>query len=191
MKARPWRTLASEQVYSTPIFDLHRRRSGHPTRGDRHFYVLDAPAWVNIIPLTPRREVVMVRQYRHGISDFTLEIPGGMIDPEDRSPAVAARREMVEETGYDSGRVVKLGKVHPNPAIQPNICYSFFARDVLEIGRPHADPGGSEETEVILVPMARIKGLIASGKISHALVIAAFSFFDVYNPPRSARLATA
>jgi len=183
MKARRWQTLASEQVYSTPIFDLHRRKSGHPTRGDRHFYVLEAPAWVNSIPLTPKREVVMVRQYRHGISGFTLEIPGGMVDPEDRTPAIAARREMVEETGYDGSRIIALGKVHPNPAIQPNICYSFFARDVRQMGRPHADPDGSEETEVTLVPLAQIKGLIASGKITHALVITAFSFFHVYNPP--------
>ncbi|MGH7838181.1 MAG: NUDIX hydrolase [Candidatus Binataceae bacterium] len=186
MKARKWRTLASEQVYSTPIFDLHRRKSGHPTRGDRDFYVLEAPAWVNIIPLTAKREVVMVRQFRHGISGFTLEIPGGMVDPEDLTPAAAARREMVEETGYDGGRIVALGQVHPNPAIQPNVCYSFFARDVRRVGGPQADPDGSEETEVTLVPLARIKGLIASGKITHALVIAAFSFFHVYNPPRRA-----
>jgi 8-oxo-dGTP pyrophosphatase MutT (NUDIX family) len=186
-KARKWRTLNSERVYTTPIFDLHRRRSAHPRRGERDFYVLEAPSWVNIIPLTRAREVVMVRQYRHGISDFTLEIPGGMVDPEDPTPAEAARREMVEETGYDAEIVVPLGRVNPNPAIQPNFCYSFFAPNVREIGRPHANPDGSEETEVVVVPLDEIKELIASGKISHALVIAAFSFFHVYNPPRRSR----
>ena len=182
-KARRWLTLATERVYTTPIFDLHRRKSGHPDRGDRDFYVLEAPGWVNIIPLTARREVVMVRQFRHGISGFTLELPGGMIDPDDRSPAAAARREMTEETGYDGDEIIALGKVHPNPAIQPNFCYSFFAPGVRPVTRPHANPDGSEETEVILVPLARIGELIASGKISHALVIAAFAFFHVYNPP--------
>src|SRR6185437_9773350 len=112
MKARRWRTLDSERVYNTPIFDLHRRKSLHPRRGERNFFVLEAPSWVNIIPLTAKREVVMVRQYRHGISGFTLEIPGGMIDPEDASPAVAARREMVEETGYDTAEIISLGRVH-------------------------------------------------------------------------------
>jgi ADP-ribose pyrophosphatase len=183
MKARRWQTIKNERVYTTPIFDLHRRKSAHPRRGERDFYVLEAPAWVNIIPLTPDRKVVMVRQYRHGISGFTLEIPGGMIDPEDRSPAKAARREMLEETGYDGPSVIALGKVNPNPAIQPNFCYSFFAPNVRRIGGPHANADGSEETEVTIVPLAQIKDLIATGKISHALVIAAFSFFHVYNPP--------
>jgi 8-oxo-dGTP pyrophosphatase MutT (NUDIX family) len=188
MRARRWLTVETERVYVTPIFDLHRRKSAHPGRGERHFYILQAPAWVNIIPVTARREVVMVRQYRHGISGFTLEIPGGMVDPTDRNPAVAARREMVEETGYDGDVVLALGKVYPNPAIQPNFCYSYVAHNVRRIGRAQPSPDGSEETEVVLVALSRIKDLIATGRISHALVIAAFSFFHIYNPPpRQAR----
>jgi len=170
-------------VYSTPIFDLHRRKSAHPERGHHDFYILEAPAWVNIIPVTPERDVVLVRQFRHGIEDFTLEIPGGMIDPEDPEPAQAARREMREECGYDSSVIIPLGRVHPNPAIQPNYCYSFFASDARKVAEPRPNVGGTEETEVELVPLASIKELIATGKITHALVIAAFSFFDVYNPP--------
>jgi ADP-ribose pyrophosphatase len=183
VRARKWLTVVSERVYSTPIFDLHRRKSSHPRRGERDFYVLAAPAWVNIIPVTREREVVLVRQYRHGISGFTLEIPGGMIDPEDPNPADAARREMIEESGYDSDVIVPLGRVHPNPAIQPNFCYSFFARNARRVAAPHHNLGGSEETEVVTVPLADIREMIASGKITHALVIAAFSFFHVYNPP--------
>jgi 8-oxo-dGTP pyrophosphatase MutT (NUDIX family) len=183
LKSRRWETLTSERVYSTPIFELHRRKSSHPHRGERDFYVLSAPGWVNIIPVTPQGEVVMVRQYRHGISDFTLEIPGGMIDPEDADPAEAARREMREECGFDSRDIIQLGQVHPNPAIQPNLCHLFFARDVVKVGEPDPNVGGAEETEIELVPLANIKPMIASGRITHALVITAFSFFDVYNPP--------
>jgi len=180
---RRWKTLATERVYSTPILDLHRRKAAHPFRGERDFYILSAPGWVNVIPLTPENEVVLVRQYRHGISDFTLEIPGGMIDREDPNPAAAARRELREESGYDSSTIMPLGRVHPNPAIQPNFCYSFFAPNVYKIGDPHQQPDGAEETEVELVPLANIKQMITSGVITHALVITAFSFFDVYNPP--------
>jgi len=182
LKPRKWKTLATESVYRTPIFDLHRRRSHHPLRGEHNFFVLEAPNWVNIIPITPKREVVMVRQFRHGIAAFTLEIPGGMIDPEDRDAMTAARREMLEETGYDSADIVEIGRVHPNPAIQPNYCYSFVARHARKVQKPRFD--SNEETGVVLVPMARIKSLIASSHITHALVIAAFSFFQLYNPPR-------
>jgi len=182
MKARRWKLIETEIVYQTPIFDLHRRHSGHPHRGKRDFYVLDAPHWINIIPLTRDDDVVMIKQFRHGIRDFTLEIPGGMVDPEDETPKHAARREMIEETGYDSRRVSYLGRVHPNPAIEENYCYTFLARDVRIVGKPESK--GAEETDVTLVPLRTIPKLIASEKITHALVIAAFSFFHVYNPPK-------
>lgn len=182
MKPRRWSIIETEVVYRTPIFDLHRRHSGHPHRGRRDFFILDAPHWVNIIPLTRDNDVVMVKQFRHGIRGFTLEIPGGMVDPEDETPRHAARREMVEETGYDSKRIAYIGRVHPNPAIEANYCYTYLARDVHVVGKPELD--GSEETDVVLVPVRKIPKLIASEKITHALVIAAFSFFHVYNPPR-------
>jgi ADP-ribose pyrophosphatase len=186
MKPRKWVLLGNEQVFTTPIFNLHRRRSSHPKRGERDFFIIDPTDWVNIIPLTPRREVVMVRQFRHGISAFTVEVPGGMVDSTDETPAHAGRREMREESGYDSDDIVALGRVHPNPAIQPNFCYSFLARNVKLAVVPHHNPDGAEETEVILVPLKEIKGMIATGKISHALTIAAFAFLDLYNkPPRT------
>ena len=191
MKARKWQTLETERVYSTPIFEVHRRKSAHPRRGERDFFVLEAPGWVNIIPLTRSRDVIFVRQFRHGVSAFTLEIPGGMIDPEDPTPAYAAAREMREECGYGSDDIVALGRVHPNPAIQPNFCYSFLARNAHKVAEPHHNEDSSEETEVVTVPLKDIPMLIAAGKITHALVIAAFSFFHVYNPPpRSRRRAT-
>lgn len=185
VKIPRWSTLESESVYRTPIFNLHRRRSGHPGRGERDFYVLEAPHWVNIIPLTADNDVVMVRQFRHGIAEFTLEIPGGMVDPEDAHPEHAARREMREETGYDADQIVELARVHPNPAIQPNFCYTYLAREVRKIGEPMPDSSGAEEIEVVIVPLGDIKELIAAGQITHALVIAAFSFLHVYNPPLS------
>jgi len=178
MKSRKWTTLESDQVYSTPIFNLLRHHREHPSRGRHHFYVLSAPNWINIIPLTPSQDVVMVHQFRHGIEDLTLEVPGGMVDPGEE-PSFAARREMIEESGYDSEQIVEIGKVHPNPAIQGNYCFSFLARDVRMLGKPPQH--GAEETEVVTVPLASIRGMIAGGEITHALTITAFSFLQFYN----------
>jgi 8-oxo-dGTP pyrophosphatase MutT (NUDIX family) len=85
---------------------------------------------------------------------------------------VAARREMVEETGYDSDVIESLGFTHPNPALQDNRCHTFLARDVVRRGVPRNDT--MEHTEPVLVPLARIADLIRSGAITHALAIVAF-----------------
>lgn len=169
----PWQTLDRGSVYRCRIFAVDEWRRRSPRTGQVHdFFVLDSPDWVNIVPLTPDGQVVMVRQYRHGIDGFTLEVPGGLIDTEDPSPLVAARREMQEETGYDSEDVVPLGSIHPNPAIQNNRCHTFLARDV----RPCLDVcfDSTEETEVELVPLEAVSELIRTGVITHALVVVAF-----------------
>jgi ADP-ribose pyrophosphatase len=172
-KLRPWTAHATQAAYDCRVFSVteHRRRS--PRTGELHdFYVLDSPDWVNIIPLTPDRRVVMVLQYRHGIDGFTLEIPGGMVDEEDASPLEAGRREMREETGYDGDDVVPIGVIHPNPAIQSNRCHTFLARNVELAGPVAFDT--TEETEVVLVPLDEVPELIREGAISHALVVVAF-----------------
>jgi 8-oxo-dGTP pyrophosphatase MutT (NUDIX family) len=168
-----WERLAAEVVYECRIFSLRRDRSRFSRDNAEHeFHVLEAPDWCNIIPLTRNDEVVMVRQFRHGVGTYTLEVPGGMVDPEDPSPLVAAQREMIEESGYDSARIEPLGVIHPNPAIQANRCHSFVAYDVERRHEPSFD--STEETEVVLVPARDIPELMRSGAINHALVVVAF-----------------
>jgi ADP-ribose pyrophosphatase len=179
VKIKPWQRLDTEMVYTCRVFSLRRDRSRSPRTGSDHdFFILDACEWVNVVPLTPDQRVVMVRQYRHGIGDFTLEIPGGMVDDEDASPLFAGRREMVEETGWDSERLIDLGAVHPNPAIQGNRLHTFVALDVENRHETHFDT--TEETEVELVPLDAIPRLVASGLITHALVISAFYLLDLW-----------
>ncbi len=175
---KPWQRLASKTVYSCRIFSLREDHKRSPRTGKGHdFYVLDAGDWVNIIPVTADDQVVLIRQYRHGTDDMTLEIPGGMVDREDPSPLHAARREMQEETGYDSEDIIPLGAIHPNPAIQGNRCHSFLARNVEKRFEPSFDT--TEETEVFLAPLADIPDLIRQGQITHALVVVAFHWHDL------------
>jgi ADP-ribose pyrophosphatase len=172
-----WERLASEIAYTCRIFAIRRDRARFSRDQAEHdFHVLESTDWVNVIPITPANEVVLVRQFRHGVRDCTLEIPGGMIDA-DEPPLVAARREMIEESGYDSERIEGLGAIHPNPAIQSNRCHSFVAYDVERRHAPHFD--STEETEVVLAPLAEIPELIRAGAITHALVVVAFHWLSL------------
>jgi len=135
------------------------------------FYILESSDWVNVIPMTADERVVLIRQYRHGIQEITLEIPGGIVENRD-TPEQAARRELMEETGYRESDMVSLGVVHPNPAFLNNRCHTFLARDVVRMGDQLQDE--KEDIEVLLKPIDDIPGLIREGLITHSLVLAAF-----------------
>lgn len=155
--------------FTTRIFTLASREEG-----STRFYRIECPDWINVIPVTPAGDVVFVRQFRHGIGAETLEVPGGQMDPEDPSPLEAARRELLEETGYAGDDWTPLGWVHPNPAIIANRCHSFLVRGVRPVAPIRND--ADEKTEVELAPLSAVPGLIRTGRITHGLVLNAFHF---------------
>ncbi|MDJ0522837.1 MAG: NUDIX hydrolase [Planctomycetota bacterium] len=173
----PWELLRSEQLEDARVFRLRRDLARSPRSGREHtFFTLEAPDWVNVVPLTADGHVVMVRQFRHGSRETTLEIPGGMVDPGE-SPAEAAARELLEETGYAAPAVSLLGSVNPNPALFGNACSTWLAAGAERVA-PIRNEGG-EETRVVLVPLAEIPDRMRSGEITHALVIAAFHWYGL------------
>lgn len=177
MPDRNWTLLRSQDVLDQRIFrlrsDLYRFE---PSGAEQEFMVLDTPSWVNVVPITTEGNVVLIRQYRHGIQDMTLEIPGGMID-EGEEPQAAALRELLEETGYVAERMRPLARVVPNPALQNNYLHLFVADGCRNTGKTQLD--AFECIDVSETPLADIPELIRSGTISHAMVIAAFAFLGL------------
>jgi ADP-ribose pyrophosphatase len=171
-----WEKQESSLLARTRIFDLDQIRYRHPKRGAaRDFVVIQPPDWVNVLALTSAHELVLVRQFRFGIDDFALEIPGGMIDAGE-SPLVAGARELLEETGYEGGEIKSLGTVRPNPAIQSNRCHIALATDVDLVGPTSWDT--DEEIEVFLRPVDEVLQLARSGGITHSLVLNALFLFE-------------
>jgi len=168
-----WEKLESKQIADCRVFrvreDVSKRSDG--VRGT--FFVLENPDWVNIIAVTKDEQVVLIEQFRHGTENVILEIPGGMIDG-DESPADAAKRELLEETGYSSQNWVLLGRSHPNPAIQNNWVYHYLALDCDRTADVSFDEHENIATE--LMPLSDVSKLIADGRITHSLVIAAFYY---------------
>ena len=176
--SRIWQRSRSTPLADHRIFRVREDVCRSPRTGRSHtFYLLEARDWVNIIPITEDGQVVCIRQWRPGTNRVELEIPGGVID-EGESPADAASREMQEETGYTSRRLVRLGSMAPNPAILENRCHFFLAPDARPELAQSLDNG--EDIEVNLVAVGDIPRLIQEGAISHGITIAAFFFYDMY-----------
>jgi 8-oxo-dGTP pyrophosphatase MutT (NUDIX family) len=172
-KPAAWPEIEREPLADCRVFTVSRSRARSPHTGGHHdFYRIDARDWVNIIPITEADEIVMIRQYRHGECAVTLEIPGGIVDPGE-SPAEAAVRELLEETGYRcAGEPVATGVVNPNPALFGNRVHSFLAKGVR--WEREIAGGETEDTHVELVPRADLDRLLREGRVSSALVVAAF-----------------
>jgi ADP-ribose diphosphatase len=175
---RPWEKISSQPAGDFRIFTIRSDQMRSPRTGRAHdFFVIDSVNWVNVIALTPEAHLVMVEQYRHGSNSVELEIPGGMVDPDDGSPEVAAARELREETGYEGDNARVIGKVLPNPAIMSNVCHTVLFENCHCRHQVQFDHG--EDLETRLVPAAEIPALVAKGKIRHSLVVAALYYFEL------------
>lgn len=165
----PWRLSAQATVGRYDVFDVEKSVAHDGAEKHRgEVFTFRCPDWCNVIALTEDDELILVYQYRFGTEVIALEVPGGVLDPGE-APLEAARRELLEETGFAAGTIESLGSVHPNPALQGNACHTFVARGCRRVAELAPDP--LEELEVVLVPAERIPDLIDEGHVTHALVI--------------------
>ncbi len=170
-----WELVESREDRSYKLFSVNINKNKSPRTGQVHeFQVLTSPDWVAVIAVTAKDEVVMVRQYRHGSAELSLEPVGGLVK-EGQTPEQSAVEELAEETGYVAPTMELLGWMHPMPALFTNRFYVFLAADATPTGC--LNPDETEEIETVLVPVSEIRDYIRTGKIRCSVMIAALHLF--------------
>ncbi len=171
-----WSILSDVVHASCGPFSI-RRRSCQRESDQREgtFYTIEVADWVCVIALTPADKLLLVRQFRFGVHDFTWELPAGLIDPGE-SVQEAAIRELEEETGYRGMAGETVAVLHPNPALQANRCHFVMVRQAEPTGCKGGDP--NEETQVLELERSAYRDWVYTGKVSHALAVAALPFLD-------------
>ncbi len=174
-----WQETTAETIASTPVLNLLTSKVlCKRTSTEKHFYRLDFPSWVNIVAITPKKEILIIQQYRFGSGRMEWEIPGGTVDAGE-DPLAAGLRELFEETGYagENGQII--GTVCPNPALQDNLCYTVFVENVTRVSSPNLDE--MEDIEVQTMPVKEVMSQVRSGAINHGLVLNGLMFYFMFS----------
>jgi 8-oxo-dGTP pyrophosphatase MutT (NUDIX family) len=166
-----WQVLSDTALISQRWLEVREQRvrlaNGHEIE---RFHLIGGPHWSAVLCLTAERQVVLVRQYRHGLGGPSLELPAGVIEPAEQ-PIDAARRELREESGFEAAQIELLLATAPEPARHSTRAHFFFAKGAIPVSAQQLDH--SEDLEVVLVPVAELLELIDDGHIVHAAHIAA------------------
>lgn len=170
MAIKKWKILSSKYLVERPWLtarcDVVELPNGvvHP-----EYYVLEYPTWINVIAITADGRFVMVEQYRHGLQDVFTELVAGVAE-KGETPLEAARRELLEETGYGNGEWRRHMVISANPGSQNNLTYSFLAIGVEKISSQHLDE--TEDISVKLLTEAEVRRMIDDDEVKQALMAA-------------------
>lgn len=165
-----WKTLSSKQLIDRPWMRVRCDKVQLPDgRVHEEYYVLSYPSWVNVIAETEEGDIILERQYRHGLDIVSTEICAGVME-EGETPLEAAQRELEEETGYTGGEWKEIMTVAPNPGVMDNLCHCFYAKGVKKNSEQHLDD--TEDIDVFLCPKQEVKQMLIRGEFIQALMVA-------------------
>jgi ADP-ribose pyrophosphatase len=166
-----WERLSSEKLVETPYFALRSDRLRLPDGAVKDpYYVIERPDAAIVFPLTTEGEVILVRQYRPAIGRLELGLPAGLVE-EGEEPEKAARRELLEETGYAGGEWECLGAVASSPSLKDNWAHLYLARGV-ELAASQR-PDEYERLEIVTLPTGELLPKIWAGEIVSSSSVAA------------------
>lgn len=165
------RTGKKEVILKTKWFTFESEEFNHiPALEGKPFYRLRIPDSVIVLAITPKKEIVFVRQFRPGSRQYTLEFPAGMID-EAEEPQDAARRELSEETGYRCQELITVGKISTGIDRLDGTAHIFFGRDAVRDTMFNPEEGISVHTIPISDIAAQVKNNVELRQLSNLGVI--------------------
>ncbi|GHV43779.1 DNA mismatch repair protein MutT [Spirochaetia bacterium] len=172
-----WKEEGSREVFKCRVFSVRESSCRSPDNELRPYTVIDTTDWAIIVPLIETeqgKKFVMVRQWRHGSRELSLEFPGGVFEPGEDAEA-AAGRELLEETAYRAGKIRKIGEFSPNPAIMSNRVHFFLAEDLQNTGTQNLDE--DEYIEVETIGVAEVLRGLGRPPYVHALMGSALALY--------------
>lgn len=165
-----WRTLSSEYLIQRPWLTARKDKVQLPDgRINEEYWVLTYPTWVNVIAITEEGQFILERQYRHAIGKVSTEICAGCAE-KGEDPLTAAKRELLEETGYAGGEWTQLLVAAPNSSAMDNYCYSFLAKGVKKVGGQKLD--ATEDLNYFLCSEDEVREMLENGEFLQALMLA-------------------
>lgn len=163
----PWDMQENNLHADCRIFEVRKQRLKRRSDGlEGEFFVLDTNDWVNVLALTPDDKIILVRQFRYGSKQQSLEPPGGVVETGE-DPVFAGLRELQEETGYVGDEPKLLGVVRPNAAILSNRCHVILVRNAQKTAELNFDQ--HEELVTELYPVKELKEMVRRGEITHSI----------------------
>jgi ADP-ribose pyrophosphatase len=172
-----WRERGRAVIARCGIFDLLRVRRAAADGRQGSFYLLEAPGWVNVVPVLPDGRFLMVRQYRQGLERATVEFPAGLVEAGEE-PEQAALRELEEETGRRAASLVPIGRVAPNPAFMNNWCSTFCAEGLGPAGA--ARPDELERLQLVELEPAELAEKLGTGEFVNSMTVVAWCWYLRY-----------
>lgn len=168
---KPWKVLRSEYLYRRPWLTARKDCVQLPSGViNEEYYVLEYPTWIKVIAITPEGKMVMIRQYRHGLGRTCYELVAGVMDPTDATPEEAARRELMEETGFGGGTWREFTVLSPNASACNNLSHCFLAVGVTPQGERHLEP--TEDIAVHILSKDEVYQLLLNDEIKQSLMAA-------------------
>jgi ADP-ribose pyrophosphatase len=165
----PFETISSDVVFQGKAFNVHRDQVRLPDGQVVRMDIVEHVGAVTILPVDDEGRIWFVRQYRHATGKALLELPAGMLEP-DELPEACARREIREETGMAAGQIEKLGEFYLAPGYSTEYMHVYLAQQL----HPSPLPGDQDEfLSVEQIPLEQVFELVKRGELQDAKSLAA------------------